>query len=104
MRSLTISHHNDGGPSLALDTTGRARVLAQAMRGLPEALRPWPTITKTDLAAAVNATDDWIDTNQASFNQALPQPARNQLSLSQKTFVFCFVAMRRASLLRAEED
>ena len=28
----------------------------------------------------------------------------NQLTLAQKTFLYCFVAMRRAGLLRAEED
>lgn len=87
-----------------LDATGRARVLAQMMRDLPAALRPWSGVTKTDLAAAVAATDDWIDDNAASFNSALPQPARGALSSSQKTFLFCYVALRRAGLLRAEED
>lgn len=89
---------------MPLDTAGRGRVLAQAMRALPAPLRPWPAITKADLAAAVAATDDWVDAQQSSFNQALPQPARSQLSLGQKTFLLCYVAMRRAGLLRAEED
>lgn len=88
----------------ALDATNRARVLAQAMRTLPVALRPWPAVSKPDLAAALAATDDWIDANQAAFNAALPQPARGALSTAQKTFLFCYVAMRRAGLLRAEED
>ncbi|MGW7087538.1 hypothetical protein ACWGH2_29135 [Streptomyces sp. NPDC054871] len=61
-------------------------------------------ITKPDLAAAVAATDDWIDANQASFNSALPQPFRSAASLPVKTLLFCFVAMRRANRLRAEED
>jgi hypothetical protein len=87
-----------------LDATARARVLAQAMRGLPAALQPWPAVTKADLAAAVAATDDWIESNQTSFNTAIPQPARGALSTAQKTFLFCYVAMRRAGLLRAEED
>lgn len=89
---------------MALDVTARARVLAQAMRSLPAALQPWPALTKPEIAAAIAATDDWIDANQASFNAALPQPARSALSSAQKTFLFCFVAMRRAGLLRAEED
>lgn len=88
----------------ALDSTGRARVLAQLMRALPAALRPWPAVTKPDLAAAVAATDDWIDTNQASYNLALPLTARSALNTPQKTFLFCYVALRRAGLLRAEED
>ncbi len=87
-----------------LDATGRARVLAQAMRDLPSALRPWPAVTKTDLAAAVAATDDWIDDNASGYNSALPTATRTTLSAQQKTFIFCYVAMRRAGLLRAEED
>jgi hypothetical protein len=87
-----------------LDGVNRARILAHAMRSLPEALRPWPVVTKTDLAAAIAATDDWIENNQASFNTALPQPARGQLTTAQKTFLFCYVALRRAGLMRAEED
>lgn len=89
---------------MALDATGRLRTLAQMMRDLPGALRPWPAVTKADLAAAIAATDDWIDANQTSFNTALPQPARGALSTAQKTFIFCMVAMRRAGLLKAEED
>jgi hypothetical protein len=87
-----------------LDATGRARVLAQMMRDLPVALRPWPAVTKADLAAAVTATDDWIDDNAAAYNSALPQPARGALTANQKTFLFCYVALRRAGLLHAEED
>lgn len=71
-------------------------------------MRNWPGnligVTKPQLRAALDATDDWIDANQTSFNNALPQPFRTQASLAQKTFLFCYVAMRRAGLLRAEED
>lgn len=88
----------------ALDATNRARVLAQAMRDLPLALRPWPAVTKVDLAAAIAATDTWIDDNTASFNTALPTAAKNNLSTAQKTYLFCYVALRRAGILKAEED
>jgi hypothetical protein len=71
-------------------------------------MRNWPGsftgVTKAELKAAIDATDDWIETNQTSFNTALPQPFRGSANLTQKTFLFCYVAMRRASLLRAEED
>lgn len=60
--------------------------------------------TKDQLKAAVDATDTWIDSNAASFNSALPAPFRTGASLTQKTLLFCFVAMRRAGLLRVEED
>lgn len=60
--------------------------------------------TKADLRAAVDATDSWIDTNASAFNTALPAAFRNSASLTQKTILFCYVAMRRAGLLRVEED
>jgi hypothetical protein len=60
--------------------------------------------TKTELRAAVDATDTWIDQNAAAFNTALPVAFRNNASLTQKTYVFCLVAMRRAGILKVEED
>jgi hypothetical protein len=60
--------------------------------------------TKADLSAAVDATDAWIDSNAAAFNTALPQPFRGAASLTQKTLLFCYVAMRRAGRLKVEED
>lgn len=86
---------------MALDATSRARCLAQFMR---EVTLDCSGITKTDLAAAVAATDDWIEANQASFNTALPQPFRSTAGLPLKTLLFCYVAMRRAGKLRAQED
>ena len=60
--------------------------------------------TKADLRAALDATDAWVDSNAASFNSALPQPFRGQATTAQKTLLLCFVAMRRAGILRVEED
>lgn len=51
------------------------------------------------IKAAVDATDTWIDTNQASFNTALPEPFKTTADLSQKTLLFCYVAMKRAGIL-----
>lgn len=48
-----------------------------------------------ELLAAVNATDTWIDDNQASFNSALPAVAQSNMTLSQKTILFCVVAAMR---------
>jgi hypothetical protein len=64
----------------------------------------WPAVTKPELRAAVVDADDWIEANQAGFNVALPQPFRGAATPAQKTFLFCYVAMRRAGLLRAQED
>lgn len=83
-----------------LDATNRARIGFQWMRDNLATT----AFTKTDLAAAVNATDDWIDTNQAAFNTALPANFKNNATLAQKTLLFCYVAMRRAGILHARED
>lgn len=86
---------------MPLDTTGRVRVWAHAMRNWTGTLTG---VTKADLREAVDATDGWIDSAQASFNAALPVAFRTNATLAQKTLLFCYVAMRRAGLLRAEED
>lgn len=86
-----------------MDTTNRFRTFAQAMRDWPTNVG-LPNVTKADLRAAVDATDTWIDSNTSSYNSALPQPFRTAATLPQKTFLFCYVAMRRAGRLRAQED
>lgn len=60
--------------------------------------------TKIDLRAAVDATDTWLDANQASFNSALPVAFRTNATLAQKVALLCWVALRRGGLLRVEED
>jgi len=55
-------------------------------------------LTKADLQAAVNATDTWINTNQASFNSALPSAAQNAMTPEHKTLMFVAVAMARISI------
>ena len=59
--------------------------------------REWSpvSLTKADLREALDATDEWIDQNAASFNTALPQPARSALTPKQKLTLFLFVARRR---------
>lgn len=89
---------------MALDATGRTRVWAHVMRAFPSSLLPFPNVTKQQLKEAVDATDDWIDANSASYNAALPTAFRNAATLPQKTWLFCLVAMRRAGILRVDED
>lgn len=83
-----------------LGSTERARVCAQWMRKNFEACG----FTKAQLQAAVDATDDWIEANSASYNSALPVGFRTTASATQKTLLFVYVAMRRRGLLWAEED
>jgi hypothetical protein len=84
-----------------LDATARTRTRNEWMRRQAETLGG---VTKADLLAAVDATDAWIDSNQAAYNTALPAAFKNNATLSQKTLLFCYVAMRRAGILQAQED
>jgi len=53
-------------------------------------------LSKSDLWAAVVATDQWIDDNATSYNTELPEAARTALTVDQKTLLFCCVAAMRA--------
>lgn len=83
-----------------MDAINRARAAAQFMRDNED---PTP-FTKADLRAAVDATDTWIDANQAAWLAALPAAFRNNSTAAQKTNLFMYVVRRRANDLRAEED
>ena len=54
-------------------------------------------LSKVDLDAAIIATDNWIDTNAAAFNTALPVAARTTLTATQKAELFMRVALKRFS-------
>lgn len=77
-----------------LPNTDRAELTGDSAR-LASAERIDLGLTKADLRAAINAVDDWIDTNAASFNAALPLPARTTLTAKQKARLFFLVARRR---------
>lgn len=79
-----------------LPDADRTFVSAEFMRRVKSA---YGGITKPQLKAAVDATDQWIDDNATAFNTALPVAARNGLSQSEKTLLFCYVSLRRAGLL-----
>lgn len=82
-----------------LSDAERVRVWRAWMRKNAEACG----FNKTLLRTAVDATDDWIDQNAASFNLALPVGIRGAGSTTaQKTLLFCYVALNRAGLLGDE--
>lgn len=72
----------------------RFDVWADIMR-LVSADKETVSITKTDLRAAVNAIDGWVNTNASAFNTAIPQPARSALSASQKARLLMLVVEKR---------
>lgn len=86
-----------------LSAEERRRTWAHLMRSV-SGLGNVPNIDKNDLRAALDATDAWIESNASSFNTALPTAFRTNANLVQKTLLFCYVAMRRAGILRVEED
>lgn len=52
-------------------------------------------LSKADLRAAVNALDAFLDTNAATINAAIPQPARGALTTRQKALLLMYVVARR---------
>lgn len=52
-------------------------------------------ISKAEIRAAVNALDDWFDTNASTINQAIPLPARTTLTLAQKSRLVRYVIAKR---------
>ena len=56
-------------------------------------------ITKAQLQAAIDATDQWIDDNAAAYNAALPSAARNGLTAAQKARLFMAVTRKRFEVI-----
>lgn len=52
-------------------------------------------LTKAELRAALDALDDFLNTNATAINNAIPQPARGALTVSQKARLLMFVIRRR---------
>jgi SLT domain-containing protein len=80
-----------------LSTTDRARIHRGLMRYLSNLREAIPALTKADIRAAIDAADSWIDSNQSSYNTALPTAFRTNATTAQKTFLFCAVAAMRVS-------
>lgn len=53
------------------------------------------TMSKADLRAAVNALDDFMNTNAAAINSAIPLPARTVLTQAQKALLLVYVIQKR---------
>lgn len=52
-------------------------------------------LRKPDLDAAISAVDAWVEANAASYNAALPQPARGVLTAAQKAELLLLVVKKR---------
>jgi hypothetical protein len=78
----------------ALSTAERAHVMALYMEEASRDRLSLP-LTKPQFAAAIAAIDDWVESNAAAFNSAIPQPARSTLTAQQKAALLAYVVRRR---------
>lgn len=53
------------------------------------------SVDKNELRNVVDAIDIWIDNNMASFNNAIPEPAKSNLSTKQKAMILMYIVNRR---------
>lgn len=73
----------------------RAAVCADFQRDKSLAREAFGNLTKDDIRAAINALDNYFDTNAAVINLAIPQPARSALTGQQKLDLVLRVLQRR---------
>lgn len=52
-------------------------------------------ITKSNVKAAFDALDDWVNSQQSTINAAIPLPARTALTTAQKAMLLIAVLDRR---------
>lgn len=79
----------------ALSTNIRQQIWRGIMRYWSASLTALAGCTKADLQAAVNAADDWIDSNAASYNSALPATFRTNATVAQKAVLLAVVTLAR---------
>ena len=56
-------------------------------------------LKKQDIRNTVDAVDQWIEDNTASFNAALPVAARTTMPAKQKAWLLTIIAERRFNLV-----
>lgn len=72
----------------------RVLVWAEVMRSIA-----CQGVIKPELRAAIDAIDNWVDSNATSFNAAIPQPARSALTTKQKAALLMYVVQKRFGVL-----
>lgn len=76
-----------------LSNNDRAAISADFQRKISDIQAPI-AVNKTNLALAITAIAQWVDDNRASFNSAIPQPARSALTTKQKAWLLMLVVAR----------
>ncbi len=82
----------------ALTTFQRQGIWAEFMRQVSSD-RQDLGLSKSDLRAAVDAADQWVEDNAGAYNSALPVAARTALTAAQKTRLLFFVASKRYEVI-----
>jgi len=62
-------------------------------------LRKGIPLDKDEWKEVVDAADQWIEDNAASYNLAIPLPARTELDSADKALIFFFVANKRYEVI-----
>lgn len=83
-----------------LPDADRAAVTARSMSDTSASREQWgTTLLKSDRRGLVDAIDQWIEDSLSSFNAALPEPARTELTTKQKYKEFVNVLDRKREVL-----
>ena len=78
-----------------LSSNDLQEVFAQFMTDISSKREPLGAILKSQLRQAVDDIDVWVEDNQASFNAAIAEPARTELTMNQKVRIFFAVVKKR---------
>jgi len=73
----------------------RKAIWAELQRDLSSAREHIGAMTKADLLAAVGAIDTWLNDNASALNNAIPLPARAQLTVAQKARLLTMIVKAR---------
>ncbi len=79
----------------ALTNEQRQEIWAEYMSEISSDREALGAMTKAELRTALNAADDWVDTNQTSYNTALPEPFKTEATQSQKARLLAKVITKR---------
>ena len=77
-----------------LDSNTR-EALVVAVESSLSSSREQIAIGRQDIRATIDAIDGWVEDNLASFNAALPEPAKSNLTAVQKVRLFFHVVRKR---------
>ncbi len=77
----------------------RKKIASPWVRKIITELDQSKNLSLSDLEPAIQYTEDWIETNQASYVAGLPQPFKANTDADAKILLFIYTAMKRGGLL-----